>query len=229
MRNTPREKLMRKIILSICLVFSVSTVALAKSVVVFGLDETGSYELRRQGVVILKGVVQQLQPQDVLYVRRITDQSYVDQKCTVLRLAIPSLPEKPKNNFDMKSRTKWQQAAQSCELLKAKAIKAIDEIQPVKAPKTDIWGFLLAAQERLNQEPDEAQKFILVSSDMKDNVLYKPDLKLNGIRIMVVGFEKQADPVASRKLENQWREQLLKKGAQSVEFFSADMPLHINQ
>ena len=228
MRNTTFRKVTPKMIIVVGLILLLSGDAMAKSVVVFGLDETGSYELRRQGVVILKGIVQQLQPEDVLYVRRIIDQSYVDQKCTVLRLAIPALPEKPKNNFDMKSRTKWQQATQSCELLKAKASRAIDEIQPVKAPKTDIWGFLLAAQERLNQEPDEAQKFILVSSDMKDNVQYKPDLMLNGIRIMVVGFERQADPVATRKLENQWREQLLKKGAQSVEFFSADMPLHLN-
>ena len=228
MRNTTFRKVTPKMIIVVGLILLLSGDAMAKSVVVFGLDETGSYELRGQGVVILKGIVQQLQPEDVLYVRRIIDQSYVDQKCTVLRLAIPALPEKPKNNFDMKSRTKWQQATQSCELLKAKASRAIDEIQPVKAPKTDIWGFLLAAQERLNQEPDEAQKFILVSSDMKDNVQYKPDLMLNGIRIMVVGFERQADPVATRKLENQWREQLLKKGAQSVEFFSADMPLHLN-
>ncbi|MBN2032712.1 MAG: hypothetical protein JW836_05500, partial [Deltaproteobacteria bacterium] len=62
----------------------------AKLVVVFGLDETGSYSFREKSIAVASRVISDLKPGDVFYARRITHSSYNDD-CNIFRLNLPEV------------------------------------------------------------------------------------------------------------------------------------------
>ena len=200
-------------------------------VVVAALDETGSYSMRSRGLAMAKSVIQVLQPRDVFYFRRITGSSFKEQN-TIFRLEIPSIPPKPTNRFDQRAWIRHHKGLRRVQTIKAQAIKILSQLKPIKAKRTDIYGFLAAASLRYQAE-DEAgptRRMMIIASDMQNNVTrqIKPDLK--GVEVQVIVWEPGDDPTKAYKLKKAWRKVLVDQcGARSVKFLTADMRLVIKR
>ena len=216
------------------LLFALLAIFLASSpvkaenlVIVLGLDESGSYNLRKQSLNMAKSIVSQMEGGDVLYVRRITEQSYLDEGSAVMRLELQPEPDKSKNIFDRKARIKRRKILLANAGTKRKAMAVIDGLKQMRAGQTDVWGFLSAAQERIQREKVKGGRMIIIASDMKDTVGRKSSLNLAGVTIKVVSFETQASPKATKKLRSRWKKDFETLGVEKVEFWPADMPVKI--
>ena len=205
-------------------------VASAQKVIIYGIDETGSYAFRAQSISIAKDIIQALEPGDVLYIRRITEKSY-DDKCAIFRLEIPAVVDPVSNKFDKKARHRRLQMLRNVELIKMKAAKIISEIKPVKAPNTDIWGFLAAAADRIvyDRSHQDVDVKIVIASDMQDNCRLKTEMDLQGADVIIAGFESGADPMKAQKMKSVWQKKLQDKKAGSVSFLPPDCKLILTQ
>lgn len=210
-------------------VIGTSSLALAKSLVIFGLDDTGSYGLRAKGVQVGNMILDGLRDGDVLYARRITNKSFHDS-ASIFRLEVPVVGSAPTNRFNRVARRAWEKRIQQARTVKAQAKGILSGLKPVKAPRTDIWGFLAACEARfLAEEGGSATaKRIIIASDMKDNVKRKVHLDLQGADILIVGFESGVDPEATQKLQAAWIDSLLKANAGNVRFLPPDTRMALN-
>ncbi len=195
----------------------------AKMVVIYGIDETGSYAFRAQAISIAAEIIRLLEPGDIFYVRRITEKSY-DDRCAIFRLEIPRVMEQVSNRFNKRARLRRRRMLRRVEQVKARAIKVLAGVKPVKAPKTDIWGFLAAAADRIAydcRQPGTEVK-IVIASDMRDNCHLDPKIDFRGAEVIIAGFESGDDPVKARKIKLGWQEKLQKKQAGAVSFLPPD-------
>lgn len=199
----------------------------AKKLVFFGLDGTGSYSFQKQAMDLAKKVIQQLEPGDVFYMRRITENSFTDNGA-LFRLTIPESLDKPANEFNAKAKYRWIKSKQRVQQVKAKAIAYLKKIEPMKAKKTDIWGFFAAVADRFQVYDQTSQKFnrkIIIASDMQDNCYRKTDLNLMEAVVSIVGFESGKSPKKARKLKKFWVDALTDCQAKSVKFYPLDCPI----
>ena len=207
----------------------VSSVAFAQNrVIVFGLDETGSYSFRNKAITIANSVIVGMKSGDVFYARRITHKSYDDTNA-VFRLEIPEIGNPPANRFDPRARYAWQKKVKKVFILKSRAIGVLSKLGAVKAPMTDVWGFLAAAADRIQAEHGpNLQPVIIVTSDMKDNCHRKIQLDLKGAAILIAGFESGKDPQKAQRIKSDWEKTLKKCNAGSVTFLPPDCKLALN-
>jgi len=225
-RNTP----IKTIIFALMTFFlAIPQAVYAKKVIIYGIDETGSYAFRAQANSIARDIIKVLEPGDVLYVRRITEKSYNDS-CAIFRLEIPAVVAPVSNKFDKKARYRRRQMLRKVELIKARAAKVISEVKPVKAPRTDIWGFLAAAADRIaydrNHQKDVDVK-IVIASDMQDNCHLNPSMDLQEAQVIIAGFESGSDPEKACKIKTAWQKKLKDKKAGSVSFLPPDCKLFL--
>ncbi len=210
-------------------IFFFAEPACAKQIVLYGIDETGSYSFRDKCIALGGRVISELKPGDVLYARRITHSSYSDD-CNILRLALPEVGDRPQNKFDKRARYQWEMRMKTVEGLKVQAHNSLSRLAPVKAKMTDIWGFFAAAADRFRAEcGDNCQKVIVIASDMKDNCNREIAMDLKGVKIVVAGFESGGDPKLARKIIQGWTGSLKKYGVSEVEFLPPDYPLTLNR
>ena len=193
-----------------------------RRLIIIGIDETGSYKLREQAKKLIAGVINELEPGDILYLRRINDSSYLDG-CTIFRLELPTL-QKPatENPFDRKAKRLRKAQMFHISSLKNQAIQRLADIKFKVAKHTDIYGFLAASNDRFNLAPQDFQKILIIASDLKDNVHYKVDLGLSGVYVAVVGFQNSKDPKESRNLKGKWAKRFMQSGAAKVMFLSIE-------
>jgi hypothetical protein len=223
-----RKKLIHVISIFI-IVLSVQPVYAQRLVVVFGIDETGSYSFRKKAIAIGSSVITRLKPEDVFYARKITEQSFHDSS-SIFRLKVPPLGPPPKNEFDRRAWHRWRKASNRVSAIKAQAVTALSRLAPVKAKKTDIWGFFSAAADRFYAESGgECTKMIIIASDMKDNCHRMATMDLRGARVIVAGFETGKDPAVAQKLKSNWIKRLQKYNATSVLFLPPDCRLALNR
>ena len=200
----------------------------AEMVLIYGIDETGSYSFREKALALGGKIISEMKPGDVFYARRITHSSYSDD-CNILRLALPEVGDPPQNKFDRRARYQWEMRMKTVEGLKAQACNSLVRLPPVRAKMTDIWGFFAAASDRFRTEcRGDCHKVIVIASDMKDNCNREIAMDLKGVRVMVVGFESGGDPKLARKIVQGWTNSLKKYGVSDVEFLPPDCPLTIN-
>lgn len=200
-----------------------------KLVVVFGLDETGSYSFRNRAVAIANGVISNLQPGDVFYARRITDKSYTDS-CAIFRLEIPKIGDPPTNKFDRRARHVWKKKLKQVAMVKANAANFLSRLAPVKAKKTDIWGFFASVADRFRAEQGQnCLRMVIIASDMKDNCRRKTEIDLLGAEVIIPGFESGEDPTLTQKIKSGWTKSLEKFGAGSIVFLPPDCKLALNR
>ena len=219
----------RRLIFVLSFVFLSPLPVNARTIIMFGLDETGSYNLRAKGVALACMVIDGLHGGDVFYVRRITDRSFHDS-ASVFRLEIPAVGKAPQNRFDRTTRATWERQVQAVNGAKAKAKDMLSRLSPVKAPRTDIRGFLAACTARFQAEEESngITRKIIIASDMKENVKRSVSLDLQGAEVMIVGFEAGEDPEASRKLQEGWSDHLARCKAGKVRFLPADSLFVVN-
>lgn len=94
-------------------------------------------------------------------------------------------------------------------------LRALD---PPVASRTDVWGCLKRASERLSGEP--GNKIVLIASDMENNTRqdYVPNLSLAGASVWVIMYQCSRAPECAAKTK-QWRGIFSSAGAQDVRFF----------
>ena len=197
--------------------------------IVFGLDDTGSYGLWENAKKIACDIVTQLRPGDIFYFRRITEASYTDE-CTVFRLELPLMAETgSKNPFDRKARQLEKAFELRIRALKYQAIQSIGKLKPTGARKTDIHGFLAVASEKIKLAGREVKPILIIASDLQDNVRLKVDLDLSGAWVAIVGFQVKKNPKDTQKLKKSWRETLGKSGATRITFIRAEERFNLNK
>jgi len=197
-------------------------------VIVMGMDATGSYAIWEQAKAIAIRVIYHLQPGDILYLRKITDKSY-SHSCHVLRLELPGR-DAPDHHNPFDRRAKRERKAAIVENLSRKkaAIEMVKALRSANAPHTDILGFLAVATEKFEVTGQGFDKFVVMATDLQDNVNYQPELNLAGAHTAVLGFQPMADPAATRKFKTQWSEYLKKAGASRTTFLRAEEPFNLN-
>ena len=193
-----------------------------RRVFIIGIDESGSYKLREQAKKLIARVINELEPGDILYLRRINDSSYLNN-CSIFRLELPVLRNPATENpFDRKAKRLRKAHIFHIHSLKNQAIQRLADIKFKIAKHTDIYGFLAASNDRFNLAPKDYQKILIIASDLKDNVRYKVDLGLPGAYVAVVGFQNSKNPKESRNLKGQWTKEFMQFGAAKVMFLSIE-------
>lgn len=216
------------VVLAAMVFISAAEASASGRLIIFGLDETGSYSLRAKAVAIARGVINEMSPGDVFYARRITHESYMDN-CSVMRMALPRVGAKPDNQFDRKALLAWQRQQRKVATLKVQAGAVLARLQQVGAPKTDIWGFLAAAADRIAAEKHgRAGVVILIASDMQDNVRRRVGLDLKGAQVVIAGFETGADPRKARRIKQSWQKALGRARAGEVVFLPPDVTFSLS-
>ena len=226
-----KHKFSRWIKITICFLFLfLPSSVWAGKVVVYGIDESGSYPFRLQSINIARNIIMNLKPGDILYLRWITDKSY-DDSCSILRLEIPRVGGKVSNKFNKKAHYRQQFLIMRGKLLKQKAIRMLEETEPVKVKKTDIWGYLAAAADRIDCEHcrlGSCETKIVIASDMEDNCHLDPEIDLQGADVIIVGFKSGSDPTKTRKLKTAWKQKLMSRKASTVNFLFPDCKFFLN-
>lgn len=206
-----------------------NTPAEASRFFIVGVDESGSYDLRNLSMKLLERLILKImEPGDSLYGRRITDKSYLDNADTQLLpqvLVIPESAVSTKNFLDLRAKRQAKVEKAQQDLVRLQAIKYIRALKPVKAPKTDIHGFFAACGDRLATMDQSQEKTIIVASDMVDNQHLKSEVDLHGARVIVVAFEKEADPNKTKKTREAWAQALTAMQAGDVQFLGPDQDI----
>ncbi len=197
-----------------------------RTVIVFLVDETGSYHHRNQALGVAQGIIARLRPGDTFYLRRLTDSSY-QESCHVLRFDAPAGCQSPTNKFDTKAMLAHQRCTKEANLRKARAMAEVNALEPMKSSRSDFYGGIFAAGERLQTEgrPGD-RKLLVIGGDMEDNVGRNVSPGLKGVEVLVVMWEADGDPAKANKLKQQWTDYLVTRcGAQGVRFLPPDMKI----
>ena len=190
--------------------------------IIMGQDGSGSYELWDQAKQIAQQIITQLNPGDIFYLRTITQTSYTDDS-TVFRLELPQLPDDENHNpFDRRQKLRRKVYVLRSQALKKDARQRIDELKPIGAKKTDVYGFLAVASEKLAMNTTATERIVIIASDLRDNVRYRPELDLSAAHIAVVGFQAMKDPRQTQQLKNRWQTVFSKAGATKVNFIRTE-------
>lgn len=202
---------------------------IARCIVVFGIDDTGSYRLWDQAKTIACRIVDQLQPGDTFNCRRITESSYLDT-CLILKLEMPLIEEQGNNNpFDRKAKKVTRQQESGINALKREACNRLSALRPINSKRTDIYGFVAAAADRFALASKEQKHILILASDLEDNVGYQPKVDLAGTRVAVLGFQSSRDPVKMQRLKQIWTKKFTEAGAARVVFLPLEEKLNLDQ
>lgn len=192
------------------------------SIIVVGIDESGSYKLWNQVKKLIMRMILQLEPGDIFYIRRITDASYLDN-CTIFRLEIPKIKESDNANpFDRKAKIRRASVIHQINSLKKEACQRLADLKFTNSRRTDVHGFLVASGDRFNLAPKDFQRILLIASDLKDNVRYKANYDLTGAHVAVIGFQSSKSPAETKKHKAHWIKKLTNAGASKVIFLSVE-------
>ena len=196
----------------------------AGSLYVVGMDETSSYDLRGSVMTELENFIfTGLEPGDTFIGRRITDQSYRDLPSNLLLPTPLSLPliNAVRNQGNNRAVIKHRKAVKQDKLLRLLAIKHLRGLTKIDPPRTDIYGFLAVCSDYFHHFKGARDKVILIASDMKDNCHRQADIDLAGARVFIIGFERDADPRKTKKLQQKWIKDLEGMNASQVVFMPA--------
>jgi len=200
-----------------------------RSIVVFGIDDTGSYELWDQAKSIACRIVDQLQPGDILNCRRITDSSYLDT-CLILKLEMPVFEEQGNSNpFDRKAKKITRQQDSGIKALKREACNRLSALRSINSKRTDINGFVAAAADRFALAPKEHKRILILASDLEDNVGYQPKVNLAGAQVAVLGFQSSKDPVKTQRVKQSWTKKFTEAGATRIVFLPLEEKFNLDQ
>ena len=193
-----------------------------KRIIVIGIDETGSYGFWGQMKNMTTRIIENLRPGDILYVRRVTGTSYLDNS-TIFRLEVPLIREaKTENPFDRKSKRRLISEIFKINMLKKEACSRISAVRFTNAKNTDIYGFLAAANDKFDLAPQQYQRILIIASDLKDNVGHKVNLEFSNVQVAVVGFQNSKKPAKTMKLKKMWIKRLTDAGASKIVFLSIE-------
>jgi hypothetical protein len=221
-RTKTKESFMKKLIGILMLLLLLAPWGLARAqpaVIVAALDLTANYQSQAEAKKIIAGVISGLRSGDVFHLQTILERSYGPQG-SVLRIQIPEPVAKPQNQYDRHGWIRYRQSLRSIRQAKINAIRKLAALKPTAAVKRDLYGALLAAEEKFNSESANAKRFLMIASNMRPSWHYTTLPKLEGVTVHAVAFSSGTDPDYVGRLKAQWRKVLLKTClADSVGFF----------
>lgn len=201
----------------------------APRVIVLGIDSTGSYNLWEPAKKLAYRIIGDLSPGDVFYCRVINDQSYTDQ-ASIFKLQMPEATfVQVDSPFDRKAKNHNRRQRGRLIAVKKAAITRFQKVAYEQAGETDIDGFLMAASDRFLLYPKDRERFLLIASDLADNVHYsiKPDL--SGVRISIIGFQVSKSPTETKRRKDKWLQKFREAGADSVKFLAMEEAFSLNR
>jgi len=197
-------------------------------IVVFGIDDTGSYGLWEQAKNIACRIVDQLQPGDIFNCRGITDSSYLDT-CLIIKLEMPLVEPESKNPYDRRTKNLRSQQLSWIKTIKGQAHNRLSSLKRTNSKRTDIYGFVAAAADRFALAPKEYKRILILASDLEDNVGYQPKVNLASAQVAVLGFQSSKDPVRTQQVKQGWIKRLTEAGATRVVFLPLEEKFNLDQ
>jgi len=201
--------------------------------VLVGIDITGSYALLPQALPLVADFfVMNSMPGDTWIFRWIERTSYSDRAAIPVfkgksSVTLPPL-RKPSNPFDKRGKVKYlsrlreviairKQVTENLKDLTKKA-QEIRTLQRERVRGTDIWGFLIKAQ-------DLGVSDIVMFTDLGDTMRNEMPLRLDGVRVWILGFQSGKKPKETAKRRAYWTSVLRKAGVSEISFFDISEPL----
>jgi hypothetical protein len=203
---------------------AVTFVSETKRNVLVGIDVTGSYVLLDQALPLAaEFFFSNAKPGDTWTFRWIEKNSYSDRAVipvlgTKSSVTLPLLPPKPTNPFDKKAKLTYLLRVQEVMTLKKKVADTLRALRRQPDVETDIWSFFAKAQ-------DLKVTDIVMFTDLEDTMKREIPLKLEGVRVWLLGFQSGKDPKQAAKRRAYWTDVLTKAGVQKVVFHDISQPL----
>lgn len=193
------------------------------SVMVCGVDRSGSYDFARVGLGFCERLIRDAGPGDVVIVRWISGASYANSEfVTRLDLERVRLPDCSGNPFDRACRQRRLLMDSRIEAAKGAEMRRLHQVKPERADHTDIYGLLQAAADAFETEPAGMQRELYLATDLKDNMRRRAVPRLTAVQVHVVLFQTGADPAEVLKLRTAWEKWFRAMGATRVTFEPAE-------
>jgi hypothetical protein len=192
--------------------------------VLVGIDVTGSYSLLPQALpLVAEFFVMNAQPGDTWIFRWIERSSYSDRAAIPVfngkaSVTLPSLPDKPSNPFNKREKLAYLLGVRNVVTVKKQVAETLRALRRKPVRGTDIWGFLAKAQ-------DLKVSDIVMFTDLGDTMHNEVPLKLDGVRVWVLGFQSGRNPRETKKRQAYWTDKLKKAGVSAIWFHDISQPL----
>lgn len=194
------------------------------------IDGSASYEYLDKAKVTTLNYLNHLPAKSKIYIRWITENSISDQ-ASIISYMVPESPAKPANNLSNKAKRKYVTRMKRIKAFKQNIYRKILDAKSPQSPRTDIWGALFAASERLNGGTNMDKKLILLT-DMIDNVRLEKrvadQIKFESASVEVLDYQVIPGSKENGRKEY-WDKKLAAFGAVSVNFSHIDEILTFTQ
>lgn len=171
------------------------------------VDRSGSYEGIEAGRRLAGATIGQLSAGDSLLVRWISAESY-HPKEVIVDQTLPAAPiAESENQFNRHARARSRAAQAVLQRAKRDALLVLARTPIEASSHTDIWGAIRAAQEWRDALACEEAVFVVIS-DLVHNRGVIPELRLNGVEIVVAGFEHGADIQETERVRRAFQERV---------------------
>ena len=193
-----------------------------KSLLVYiGVDGSGSYNYLDNAKERMKKVIDYLPDGAQVNIRWITENSYLP-KNAIESLTLPRIRTKHNENmFKMDAKLAQLKFKKETEQLKNQFLMKILQAPFPNSRHTDILGFLLLCSERINNYRKECTKYIIMFTDLKNNVQkyrkYLDDSSLKDTHIFILSYEH-----TDHELKQKWERNLQQWGAFPGYYYGPD-------
>jgi len=194
--------------------------------VVFDIDRSGSYDLTKDALRRASTLINSsARACDIWFFRWIDDASYTP-KAAIFTLQLPCV-KAPSNLLDPKARDKYRKGQYMIAQLKKKAVSKLLSLKPERAPYTDVFGAVCKASEILNNNYKNYRKFLILTTDLRDNLNRKCNASLKDVTIIIFLFEADKDPLRTQQRIKRWRRYFVQNGAKEVILVTPSEPLSL--
>lgn len=175
------------------------------------------------------GLVRRLPPATRVFVRFISENSYVPDTERSLRGVIPDEPPPllcpPFDRHCHEAERKRKAQLPCVDEARERLATAVQNLNPARANKTDVWGAIAAASDVLSAYP-QSQRFIVIYSDLVDTVGAQLPDQLPGLANakVIARMVKNGDPLEPAQRLSAFSKRLAKWGA-TVESITPEVPI----
>ncbi|MBA7637188.1 hypothetical protein ES703_44823 [subsurface metagenome] len=188
------------------LAWSSQQLIISKKCIVVLVDLTGSFDYSRESFDHTDNIINALMPGDEIYILSITATSFYD-KNLLFNASIP-LPKYTSELYSEKYRAHFDSIRGELSHRWGKVVKNLR----TDARKTDVMGGISYALLIFNNSKSK-HKYLVIYSDLEDNVAGTGDVRLNGVRVWCLYVEHK-DFEKYKEKENSWRQYFKRAGVE---------------
>lgn len=204
-----------KIIIALLLIgllsfaWSYQKLTISKKCIVVLLDLTGSFGYFSESSKHVDNVIKELMPGDEIYILSITETSFYD-KNILFKASMPL----PKYTNELYSDV-YRADIDSIRAEYSHGWKEVVTNLKTNAKKTDVMGGIGYATLVFNSSQLN-HRYLLIFSDLEDNVLENCDTRLDGVKVWCL-YVEHSDFERYKEKENFWRQYFRKAGVKEEE------------